>query len=101
MAVERKTDKDAGGDEEMGEKPNLHLKKWEGVREQRLGGVPGFKEQPQIQLLLTVFKNAITSKFQLIPGVLAEFVGRAIPILLRPSHALFKPLNKFLLQIYF
>ena len=87
MAVEWKNDKDAGNGGTR-----------QGWPEKRHGGIPGFKEQPQILLLLTVLKNSITKKFEMIPGVAVEFVARSIPILLRPSHPLFKLVNKFLLQ---
>lgn len=61
------------------------------------GLIYAFKEFPQINLLLTALKNGITSKYQLLPGIVSCFLARALPILLRPDHALYKSLNRFLL----
>jgi len=56
-----------------------------------------FKEYPQVSLLLTALKNGITQKHQVLPGIVTTFLARALPILLRPDHSLYKGLNRFLL----
>jgi hypothetical protein len=62
------------------------------------GGVVGFREQPQIAVLLTALRNAITTPFQRLPLLTTSFVGRALNVLLLADHKLYKPLNRFIIQ---
>ena len=57
----------------------------------------GFRERPQIQLLLDSFRGAIERAYMKIPSLLAVFVADAIKILLRPGHAIYAQVNNFLL----
>ena len=57
----------------------------------------GFRERPQIHLLLDTFRGAIERPYFKLPNIISVFVADALPILLRPGHAIYTPLNNFLL----
>ena len=57
----------------------------------------GFRERPQIHLLLDTFRGAIEQPYAQISPLLTVFVAEALPILLRPGHAVYPQINNFLL----
>jgi len=88
-----------------------------------LQDVGGFREQPEVSILLTVLKNAFNEPNQRLPALSAAFIcqvrndacgnfnlitlyrsvtkylpAQAAEVLLKPEHRLYKPLNRFLLQ---
>lgn len=71
-----------------------HPKPQDGVHENEVY----FGEQPEVLVLMQVLRNAVTSKFERIPALIAAFVDQALTVLLTPSHDLYKSVNRFLLQ---
>jgi hypothetical protein len=51
-----------------------------------------------VQVLLNLLKNAITSKFERLPGISVAFIARCLPLMLQAQHFLYKGLCRFALQ---
>lgn len=59
---------------------------------------PSFKGQPQIRLLLTYVKNAITEPWQQLPFVLMLFAAEASCILVHPESPHYLTITRYLLK---
>jgi hypothetical protein len=57
-----------------------------------------FAQRFQVILLLHALRTAITSPFQRLPALITAFCAASMPVLVRPEHALYTQLNRFLLQ---
>jgi hypothetical protein len=55
------------------------------------------RERNQLLLLMQTFGNAIVDRKERIPTVVALFVAQSLPVMLKPDHPLYPPLNRFLL----
>ena len=55
-----------------------------------------FREQPELLLLLTALKNAVVLQHQHLPALLTAFVSRCVPIVMRPSHSLYRAVCSFI-----
>eukprot|EP01046_Picozoa_sp_COSAG06_P008735 COSAG06_NODE_445_length_15690_cov_28.448849_4_plen_2106_part_00 len=57
-----------------------------------------FSERFQIMLVLHSVRGAIEQAYQRLPAVITTFVSASLHVLVRPEHALYEQLNRFLLQ---
>ena len=57
-----------------------------------------FSEKLEVQILVNLLKNSLTSPNQCISAVVGVFFCKALIILLHPDHYLYKSINKFLLH---
>ncbi|KNC85978.1 hypothetical protein SARC_01854 [Sphaeroforma arctica JP610] len=57
-----------------------------------------FREQSQVQYLLSVFRDGIESNDQRVPTIMTVFVSEALLVLIAPDHAMYATVNKFILQ---
>ena len=88
-------DKDA---KERRKQKKKALANYHDLRRARTASLHTFKEQAQLTLLLSVFKNSITVKHQHLPSLHCFFLSRITPLLLQPEHKLYALINKFLIQ---
>ena len=51
-----------------------------------------------LHLILSSFKNAITSDYEIIPGIISSFIKSAFKIVMKPSSLMYPIVNKFFLQ---
>ena len=54
-----------------------------------------FKEQPELLFLLTTLKNSVTSQSMFVPAMVTAFVSRAVYVVMRPQHRLYRAVNRF------
>eukprot|EP01048_Picozoa_sp_COSAG05_P005836 COSAG05_NODE_357_length_10830_cov_5.181810_8_plen_1956_part_00 len=56
-----------------------------------------FAHRFQVMALLHAVRTAITEEYQRIPHLMTSFIRAALPVLVRPEHALYEQINRFIL----
>lgn len=60
--------------------------------------VAGFKERPQVALLLSALRNSVQAPLARLPGVVTGFASAALQVLCEPGHPMWSAVNSFLLK---
>jgi len=63
-----------------------------------LSAGPSFAERPQAVQILSCLRDAVTEIDQRLPGISACFVAKGLHVLMRPSHAQYRPINHVVLS---
>lgn len=56
-----------------------------------------FRDREQLQLVLKSLRRSVTSPYQQVPSLFAQFLAQSVLVMLRAEHFLYPAVNKFLL----
>ena len=62
------------------------------------GDAEGFRERPQVELVLRVVQASVPAPFARLPALVCLFVAEALDVALKPTHAHYQVINSFLLK---